>query len=124
MAFNFTDFYIKYKGHPLYNDREVTEDEIVKVIVQKIEMILFTMKGEVLGDPDFGGDLYNYLHSTRVSADYVEEELTSQFNTYIPELIEIGYTLNVTFSENPNEYSDMMFIDITFKEFEVNAYFI
>jgi hypothetical protein len=61
-ASSFTDFYIKFPGHPKFNDAEIIQDEIIKVIIQKIEMILFTNRGELLGDPNFGGDLLRYLH--------------------------------------------------------------
>lgn len=123
MAFNFSDFYIKYDGHPRYNDNEIIEDEIFEVIVQKIETILFTNKGELLGDPNFGADLEKFLHETRVSADFVERSIIEQIAEYIPELDSFGYTLEVTFAENPMNFSDMMFVHISFKETEVNAFF-
>jgi hypothetical protein len=120
---DFTDFYIKYPGHPKFNDISLIEDEIVRVIVQKYEMILFTNKGELLGHPDFGGDLERLLHKTKVGAPYVEKNLNEQISTYIPELTGIPYELNVTFEQNPNSYSDIMFIDFKIKDYEVNAYF-
>jgi hypothetical protein len=123
MALDFTDFYIKFPGHPKFNDIEIIEDEIIKVIIQKIEMILFTNRGELLGDPNFGGDLQRYLFETNVNADFVKGELAKQFSDYIPELDDIGYELNVTFSQNPMEFSDMMFIDVKIRDAEVNAFF-
>jgi hypothetical protein len=120
---DFTDFYIKYPGHPSFNDSNLIEDEIIRVIVQKYEMILFTNKGELLGDPNFGGDLERLLHKTRVSGKYVERNLNEQIGEYIPELNGIPYELNVSFEQNPNNYSDIMFIDFKLKDVEVNAYF-
>lgn len=121
--FDFSDFYIKYPGHPNYNSTELIEDEIVRVIVQKYEMILFTNKGDVLGDPNFGGDLNRLLHQTKVSGKYVEKDLNKQIAQYIPEITSIPYSLNISFEPNPNNFSDMMFIDFRIKEYEVNAYF-
>jgi len=121
--FDFTDFYIKYHGHPSFDDTELIEDEIVKVIVQKYEMILFTNKGEILGNPNFGGDLEVLLHKTKVSARYVEKNLHEQIGEYIPELMGVTYDLAVSFSQNPNNYSDIMFIDFKIRDYEVNAYF-
>ena len=123
MAFNFTDCYVKYEGHPRYSPLEVIEDEIVEVIVQKIEVLLFTNRGELLGEPGFGADLEKYLHETRVSGDFVERQIIEQIAEYIPELDSFGYTLDVTFAENPNSFSDIMFVGISFKETEVNAFF-
>ena len=47
MAFNFTDFYIEYPGHPRFRDLQIIEDDVVRIILQKWEMILFTNKGEL-----------------------------------------------------------------------------
>ncbi len=62
MAFNFSDFYIEYPGHPRFEDLKLIEDDVVRVILQKWEMILFTNRGELFCEPYFGGDLNKYLH--------------------------------------------------------------
>ncbi len=121
--FNFTDFYVLYQGHPRYSPDELVEDEIIEVVLQKYEMILFTTKGELLGDPDFGADLTRFLHETYVSADFVKKEITTQINNYIPELSTINYELEVRFVTNPESYSDMMFIDFKINDYEVYSYF-
>ena len=122
-TFNFTDIYIRYDVHPLYNSSEITQDDIILVIVQKVEMILFTNKGELLGDPNFGSDLERFLHETNVSAGFVKKELISQFQTYIPELNSISYVLDVRFMQHPTQYMDMLFIDFKIRDVEVNAFF-
>jgi hypothetical protein len=121
--FDFTDFYIKYPGHPNFDDTQLIQDEIVRVIVQKYEMILFTNKGEVLANPEFGGDLLKLLHQTRVSSRFVEKDLNEQINKYIPELTGITYKLDVSFTPNHESYSDIMFVDFQVKNYQVNAYF-
>lgn len=122
--FDFKDIYIKYKENPSYDPTEIIQDEIVDVILQKYEMILFTNKGEVLGVPDLGGDLERLLHQTKVSSKFVEKELNKQISEYIPELTGIDYQLEVSFEPNPNNYSDIMLIDFKIKGKEVNAYFV
>ena len=121
--FDFSDFYIKYPGHPDFTDTEIIEDDIVKVIVQKYEMIIFTNKGEVFGDPNFGTDLETFLHKTKVSSRYVEKIINEQIAEYIPELNGIKYELSVSFTPNPETFSDVMMIDFKIKDYEVNAYF-
>ena len=122
-TFDFIDFYIKYPNHPNFRDTLLIEDEIVRVIIQKYEMILFTNQGELLGDPDFGGNLTRLLFQTKVSSRYVERRLNEQIGKYIPELNGISYELNIRFEKNPISYSDIMFIDFKVKGFEVNAFF-
>ncbi len=48
------DFYITWPGHDSYNDNEIIQSDPINVIVQKMEMILFTDKGDFVGDPNFG----------------------------------------------------------------------
>lgn len=122
-TFDFSDFYIQYPDHPNFQDTALIEDEIIRVIIQKYEMILFTNPGDLFGDPDFGGDLTRLLFKTKVSSRYVERRLNDQIATYIPELNGITYTLDIRFEQNPASYSDIMFIDFKIKDYEVNAFF-
>lgn len=121
--FDFSDLYIKYPEHPSYNSNRLIEDEVISVVIQKYEMILFTNKGEMLGDPNFGADLERFLHKTKVSGRYVERIINEQIAIYIPELTGINYKLSVSFERNPESFQDMMFIDFVIQEVEVNAYF-
>lgn len=121
MAFDYKSFYIKYPGHPAYNSKRVVEDDVIGVLINKVEMILFTNKGEVYGNPDFGADLYNYLHQTSVSADFVKNEIENQFKIYIPELTNYMYKLEVNIL--PGTLQDVMLIDFTLNGVRVNAIF-
>ena len=120
-SFNFTDFYIGYEGHPNFRSPELIEDDVIRVIVQKYEMILFTNKGELLGDPNFGGDLESLLNETRLSAEAVEGDLRAQIADYIPEIDGIDYSLKVEFFEDPERYQEYMVIGFTIKDYEVYA---
>ena len=117
--FNFSDFYLGYPGHPRFRDKELIEDDVIAVIVQKWEMILFTNKGEVFGDPEFGGDLYYYLHETRLSADSIKSDLEGQISSHIPEISGIPYTLEVSIFEDPERYQEYMEIYFQIKDLDV-----
>lgn len=118
---DFNDFYIEYKGHPRFKDNTLIEEDVIRVIVQKWEMILFTNKGELLGDPNFGGNLNYYLHQTQVSASYVKQQLVDQISSYIPEIANIGYKLNVVFLEDPNDFKQLMVINFEIADYKVYA---
>jgi hypothetical protein len=118
-TFNFSDFYIAYPGHPRFNDKELIEDEIIRVIIQKYEMIVFTNKGEVFGDPNFGADLVKLLHETKVSAKVVENDIRNQIIEYIPEIKDIPYELSVSFYQDPENYQDVMEIFFKISEYDV-----
>ena len=119
--FDFRDFYIGYEGHPRFTINKIITDDIIRVIVQKYEMILFTNKGELFGDPDFGCDLTKLLFETKISAEAVKSTIIGQINTYISELQGTNYTLNVTFQQDPENFQDVMTINFTIAEYEVNA---
>ena len=121
MAIDFTDFYIIYSDDPSYVSGEIIEDEVVNVIVQKYKMILFTNKGDVLGDPDFGSNLEELLFETKVSESYVTNIINGQINTYIEELSNTNYTLNVIFVQDPENYQDIMFINLKFADYDIYA---
>lgn len=118
---NFIDFYIGYEGHPNFRSPELIEDDVIRVIVQKYEMIIFTNKGELLGDPNFGADLPLLLHETRLSAESIEEDINSQIERYISEIQDIEYELKVEFGEDPENYQEYMIISFKIRDYEVYA---
>jgi hypothetical protein len=120
-AVDFTDFYILYKDHPRYVPKELIEDEVVNVIIQKYEMILFTNKGEVMGDPEFGANLLELLYQTKVSESYVISTIDEQIAKYVPELSNSNYTLNVVFVQDPENYQDIMFVNLKIADYSIYA---
>lgn len=120
--FNFIDFYIGYPGHPLYRTPDIIEDDVVRVIVQKYEVIIFTNKGELLGDPNFGADLVKLLHETRISAESVEVDIKAQIADYIPEIDGLEYELSVEFLEDPERHQEVMVVNFTLNGYQVDAF--
>jgi hypothetical protein len=84
-------------------------------------MILFTNKGDLLGDPNFGANLEELLHETRLSAEVIEGDIKAQIADYIPEIDRIEYDLKVEFFEDPERYQEYMVIGFKIKDFEVFA---
>ena len=118
-SFNFTDFYLGYPGHPRFRDKALIEDEVLRVIVQKWEMILFTNKGELFFDTEFGGDFPVYLHETKLSSDTIEADLRNQIGVYIPEIKGIDYVLKVTFFDHPERFEEMMEVYFQLRDLDV-----
>jgi len=119
--FDFKDHYIGYKGHPRFVINKIVEDDVIRVIIQKYEMLLFTNKGELLGDPDFGCDLPKLLFQTKVSAEGVKKIILQQIRKYIPELSTTNFQLQASFFQDPENYQDVLQIDFQLADYEVYA---
>lgn len=118
---DFRDFYITWPGHPRYQEDVIIQQDPTYVVIQKIEMCLFTNKGDYIGDVNLGCDLEYYLWQTTVSPEYIQGVIQQQFDTYIPELANFNYTLNVSLSEGTLQ--DMLIVDITINSVGVMAIF-
>ena len=98
---NFHDLTIRWPGHQKYRTDKIIEDKPIEVIVQKLEMLLYTSKNDILGEDsfDFGVDLDFYLWETDVSNDTLKGKITQQINKFIPELVQMGYKLDLELFE-------------------------
>lgn len=112
------DFNIRYKGHPKYNEYRFVEDRTMEFIVQKIEMILFTNKGDLIDDYDFGANLEYYLWSTKVPVSKIKKEIQSQFQKYIPELASYDYSIDVDIYQGTAR--DILTVNIKIKDTEMD----
>lgn len=121
MSKDIRDFYITWDGHPKYKDGEIIVESALRVVINKIEMVLFTNKGEFIGDVNFGSDLPIYLWQTRVSSDFIKNLIQEQFDTYIPELRNYNSTLTVEICEGTLQ--DILKVNVTLNELVVNAQF-
>lgn len=115
------DFYITWVGHPKFKDGEIIVEDILKVIVNKIEVVLFTNQGEFIGDTNLGCSLELLLWSTNVSTDFIKNSIQEQFDKYIPELRNYNTSLDVQIMEGT--LSDILIINITLNEYNVKAIF-
>jgi len=115
------DLVIRYPGHPKYESGRIIEDDEIEVIVQKLEMILFTNKGEVLGNLDIGANLEYYLWQTRVTTGNLKNKVEEQISTYIPELISIGYSFDVQLYEGT--LRDILYLNFVIKGYNIDFVF-
>ena len=72
------DFYVKAKGDPNYDPRKVHSESEIAQLIGQIETMLFTNKGEVLGQPDFGCNLDDLVYSLGYNEEQIQStELTN-----------------------------------------------
>lgn len=114
------DLVIRYDGHPKYLENKIVEDDEVNVIVQKLEMILFTNNTDVIGD-DVGIGLEYYLWKTKISVSSIENKIRENVNIYIPELNQLGYNLSVNIFNGA--YRDIMYVNFVIKGYNIDFVF-
>jgi hypothetical protein len=118
-AVDYTDFYILDPNYNKFNDTEIIEDDIIRLIIQKYQILVYTSNGDVMGDYNLGTNLIDLLYQTRLNGESVQEIIDGQLKRYIPEITNTNYRLNVIFEQDPENYQDVMFITLEINEFQV-----
>jgi predicted HTH domain antitoxin len=88
------DFYTRTDGDAKYEDGRLEISDDLESAIQQIKMTLFTNKGEVLGEPDFGLDIEKYLFEYSIDSDLIAKEATMQINRYSNELAKRSITVD------------------------------
>lgn len=101
-----SDFYTRDNSYKKYNNNDILEinDELSDLII-KIEQLLFTKKGEVLGSPDFGCNLDDLVFSQVLTASYIENQINDQIASYCTSFSKFNIKAKVSFfqaTENAN----------------------
>lgn len=87
------DINIKYPTHPRFKSGIFEVSDKLEQILQHIEMTLYTDRGTVLGEEDFGAGLDSFLYKLNVQPRIIERLVYTNLLEEIPELQ--GYGLNV-----------------------------
>lgn len=82
---NLRDFYIREETDPAYRPEQFEVYDEMESMLQQMRMTLFTRKGEVLGEPDFGLEVDQYLFEFEVDPFNLVKDATHQINKYVGE---------------------------------------
>jgi len=121
MAQDISDIYIRSEKDPLFNSGVAETTSFIDGVVAKLHMILFTRKGEVFGDPEFGADIPTYLWKTRFPASTIQNEVEEQIQRYCPELSSNMYTVRVYIVEGTHQ--DVGVVEVNLGTANVSALF-
>lgn len=90
---------------------EISEDK--DIILQKIRVLLGTRKGEVLGDPNFGINLEDYLFDIGIPEETIRSEVIRQITNYVAPGMNPMYQLDVKVNfGKTSDSEDYMIVDI------------
>lgn len=105
------DIYLRLQQDPNYNPDFIEVEDGISNFVQMIEMMLTTVPGEVLGEPELGCNLEGYLWNPYITVATIKNDIISQirrFCTYSQ--AEIPFDVNVNFIKG--DISDSILVDI------------
>ena len=109
---------------PRYSETALEIHDKLVNLIQKIEVMLYTPKGSLLCQPDFGVDLEKYIFETKVSSNYIKNEINLQMWKYVlsTEDSQFPVTCDVNFYERTIASSFMCVVDIYIGDYVVTSY--
>jgi hypothetical protein len=106
------EIYNKDPEDPNYKEDQLEVTDPLEVCVGKIKMMIFTKRGEVLGDPSFGLDLESLIYDMNLSESALRKEVQNNIRAYIPEFEALGGTYELKFYLGTNR--DIATLDFRF----------
>lgn len=104
------DFYLKVDGDPDFEPRLLEIDDDLEMLLNQIEMILFTRQGDILGEDSFGSNIEDLVYSSRSSARLIETSIYNQVSAYCPLARNYKTEVDIRFFEGAER--DIAVIDI------------
>lgn len=83
---NLRDFYLRPEEDPQFEVDRVEISDDLESAIQQIKMTLFTNKGEVLGELEFGVDVDKYLFEYSIDPEGIANDAATQINKYVTEV--------------------------------------
>jgi phage baseplate assembly protein W len=106
----------RYKSGVLEVNNELDE------IIQQVDCLLFTRKGEVLMMPEFGCDLHKYFFDTTWNKTAIKHMIEPQINTYI--YLDGKYKVNVEVEFIKWDLNVGMIVDLMINGRKVSSYLV
>jgi phage baseplate assembly protein W len=110
------DFYMRSTGDPKYREDRVEVSDDLEETIQQINMTLFTNKGEVLGEPDFGLSIDSYLFEFELEPARLGQEANEQINRYVGEARKRSITVSPSIYPDEKSNRDIFVLLINVPE--------
>ena len=105
------ELYIKTLGDPNFDADQLQSDDDIQMLLTQIETLIFTNKGEVMGNSEFGLNIEDYVYSFRYNDNMLQSMISEGIYRYCP--LSYKYPVNVSVEFTEETERNMVFIDIT-----------
>ena len=116
------DIYAIPKEEPRYDDRRLEITSELEEIIQQVDMILFTNKGDVLCMPEFGCNLGRYLFDTTYNEQHIKNVVMNQIRNFI--YLDGTYNVDVDVKFIKWDFNVAMVVDLTINNKKVASYLV
>ncbi len=82
MSRGIRDIYSRSADAPKFNDDTLEVTDGLSQLIIKIDNVLFTRKGEVLGSPQMGCNLDELIFSLTLNANTIQQRINGQISAY------------------------------------------
>ena len=78
------ELYVRTLDDPNFDPKKLQSQTEIAQLLTQIETILFTSRGDVLGDPNFGANLEDLLFEFNLNEETIQASIERQLATYCP----------------------------------------
>ena len=116
------DIYAIPEEEPRYKDNvlEITGESAE--IIQQVDMIPFTTKGDVLCMPEFGCNLGRYLFDTSYNENLIKQIIMNQINSFI--YLDGSYKVDVDVQFVKWDFNVAMVVDLNIDNRKICSYLV
>lgn len=116
------DIYAIPEEEPRFKEDAIEITGELDEIIQQVDMILFTNKGDVLCMPEFGCNLGRYLFDTTFNETLIKQIIMNQINSFI--YLDGSYTVDVDVNFVKWDFNVAMIVDLNINNKKVASYLV
>lgn len=121
----FSDIFSFPPESPRYSDTALEIRDRLPILIQKLDCLMCTEQGSLIGVPDFGINLEKYIFETGVNANFIKNEIDKQIMKYVTTNDDAGIRIDVEvnfYDNTANDISYMCIVDMYIDSRLVSSY--
>ena len=116
------DIYAIPEEEPRFNENVIEITSELDEIIQQVDMILFTNKGDVLCMPEFGCNLGRYLFETSFNETIIKQIIMNQIYNFI--YLDGSYKVDVDVKFVKWDFNVAMVVDLNINGRKISSYLV
>lgn len=108
------DLYLRIEGDPRFEEDRIENVDILEQYLQQIELLLYTRKGEVLGEYDLGVDIEDLIFGFNLSEGPIKASIWDQITKHCP--LHTVFRTDISLNFYKGTERDIAIIDIVIND--------